>query len=64
LAPAPCPLFLALVSRKVTKRHGEQGKLRTLMNRRGAVENPVRKTPVTTKKYLKEIRTTPALWQV
>jgi len=31
------------VSRKVTKRHGEQGKLRTLMNRRGAVENPVRK---------------------
>jgi len=38
------------VSRKVTKRHGEQGKLRTLMNRRGAVENPVRKNPRNNKK--------------
>jgi len=48
----------------VTKRHGEQGKLKTLMNRRGAVENPVRKEPRNYKKYLKEIGTAPALWQV
>jgi len=40
----------------VTKRHGEQGKLRTLMNRQGALENPVRKTTETTKKIFKRDR--------